>query len=122
MGKAGKLALSELRTMEKSTVTNVTLSKAQKEAMSNLLHRYRSGVPGSLKVQKTTLPCVVFTDGACESGNDGSLQCIIGGVIFEPGEDSRPEVFGVFVPDAVIQKWMDADKVHPVAQTELYAE
>ena len=81
MGKAGKLALAELRTMEKSSRTNVSLSNVQKEAMSNLLQRYRSGVPRSLKVQKTTLPCVVFTDGACEAEDGENLQCTIGGVI-----------------------------------------
>ena len=116
MGKAGKLALAELRTMEKSNKTSVSLSEVQKEAISVLLQRYRLGVPRTLKIQETVLPCVVFTDGACE------LQCTIGGVIFEPGENVCPEVFGAFVSDAVVQDWKSANKVHPVAQTELYAE
>ena len=66
MGKAGKLALAELRSMEKTNKSVVTLSEVQSEAMHNLLERYEKGVPRSLKMERTQLPCVVFTDGACE--------------------------------------------------------
>ena len=63
MGKAGKLALAEFRSMEKANKSVVTLSEVQSEAMRNLLERYDKGVPRSLEMERTQLPCVVFTDG-----------------------------------------------------------
>ena len=51
MGKAGKLALAELRSMEKSNAGVVNLSEVQTKAMSNLLQRYNNGVPRLLKVE-----------------------------------------------------------------------
>ena len=90
--------------------------------MSNLLQRYRTGVPRLLKVEKTSLPCVIFTDGACEHDKCGELVCTVGGVIFDPAGESSFEAFGVHVSEEIVSKWSDAAKVHPVAQTEMFAE
>ena len=122
MGKSGKLALAELRVMEKSNADTVTLSEVQLKAMNNLLGRYRSGIPRCLKVQKNSMPCVVFTDGACERGGQGELLCSVGGVIFDPTCNSAVEAFGGYVSDEIIESWTNAGKVHPVSQTEMYAE
>ena len=98
------------------------LSDAQIKAMNNLLDRYQSGTPRCLQVQKTDMPCVIFTDGACEHGKSGELLCSIGGVIFDPACESTIEAFGAYVSDEVVESWMRAEKVHPVSQTEMYAE
>ena len=122
MGKAGKLALAELRSMEKVDKRFVTLSEVQMGAMRNLLERYEKGIPRSLKMERTQLPCVVFTDGACEPGSGGQVICTVGGVIFDPNEGGVIEAFGSHVSDSVVDSWKSASKVHPVAQTEMYAE
>jgi hypothetical protein len=122
MGKAGKLALAEFRSMEKANKSVVTLSEVQSEAMRNLLERYDKGVPRSLEMERTQLPCVVFTDGACEHGSDDRIICTVGGVIFDPAGEGMVEAFGSHVPDSVMESWKNASKVHPVAQTEMYAE
>ena len=121
MGKAGKLALAELRSMEKTDKRVVTLSEVQLGAMRNLSDRYEKGIPRSLKLGRTQLPCVVFTDGACEPGLGDQVVCTVGGVMFDPN-DGVVEAFGSHVSDTVVGSWKDASKVHPVAQTEMYAE
>lgn len=121
MGKAGKLALAELRSMEKAGCGTVSLSEVQSKAMTNLLRRYDSGIPRYLKIQKTEMPCVVFTDGAREPNQQGNLECTIGGVLFDPATGGRVEAFGVHVAEEVFRSWTSLGKVHPVAQTELYA-
>ena len=113
MGKAGKLALAELRSMEKTNKRIVTLSEVQSEAMHNLLERYEKGVPRSLKMERTQLPCVVFTDGACEHGSDDRIICAVGGVIFDPAGEGMVEAFGSHVPDSVMESWKNASKVSP---------
>jgi hypothetical protein len=90
--------------------------------MHNLLERYEKGVPRSLKMERTQLPCVVFTDGACEHGSDDRIICTVGGVIFDPAGEGMVEAFGSHVTDSVMESWKNASKVHPVAQTEMYAE
>ena len=122
MGKAGKLALAELRTMEKQNPGVVNLSEVQSKAMSNLLQRYDNGTPRQLKVGKTALPCVIFTDGACEHDEQGELVCTVGGVLFDPDAECECESFGAHVFQSMVDKWLAAGKVHPVAQTEMYAE
>ena len=122
MGKAGKLALAEFRSMEKANKSVVTLSEVQSEATRNLLERYDKRVPRSLEMERTQLPCVVFTDGACEHGSDDRIICTVGGVIFDPAGEGMVEAFGSHVPDSVLESWRNASKVHPVAQTEMYAE
>ena len=65
---------------------------------------------------------MIFTDGACEHGKSGELLCSIGGVIFDPACESTIEAFGAYVSDEVVESWTRAEKVHPVSQTEMYAE
>ena len=89
------------------------LSDAQIKAMNNLLDRYQSGTPRCLQVQKTDMPCVIFTDGACEHGKSGELLCSIGGVIFDPAGESTIEAFGAYVSDEVVESWMRAEKGPP---------
>ena len=50
----------------------------------------------------------------------GELAATVGGVLFHP-EESLPGAFGCEVSESVLRTWMDADKIHPVSLTELYA-
>ena len=58
MGREGRLALSELRVMERSKSQFVELSAAQMDALKNLLTRYHKAVPRSLKIESTSMPFV----------------------------------------------------------------
>ena len=65
---------------------------------------------------------MIFTDGACEHDEQGELVCTVGGVLFDPGAECECESFGAHVFQSMVDKWLAAGKVHPVAQTEMYAE
>ena len=120
MGGEGRLALSELRVMERSKSQFVELSAAQMDALKNLLTRYHKAVPRSLKIESTSMPLVLFTDGACEPVGD-DISCTVGGVMFDPRGGGQVEVFGAHVSSEVVESWKRAGKKHPVALTELYA-
>ena len=53
-------------------------------------------------MQKTGMLCVMFTDGACEPGEDGELLCSVGGVIFDPASESSVEAFGSYVSEEIL--------------------
>ena len=73
-------------------------------------------------MERTQLPCVVFTDGACEPGSGDQVVCTVGGVNFDPNDGGVIKAFGSHVSDSVVESWKNVSKVHPVAQTEMYAE
>ena len=62
--------------------------------------------------------------GSMESGQEiwclAAQQVAVGGVLFHP-EEPLPRAFGCGVSEKVLESWMDADEVHPVSLTELYA-
>lgn len=62
---------------------------------------------------------MLFADGACESVG-GELLATVGRVLFHP-EEPLPRAFGRAVSQNIVKSWMDADKIHPVSHTELYA-
>ena len=115
-GRLGKLALSELRDLERSKKNFVAFDSMQ---LNVLLGRYRDSVPRFLKVEGPRPPILLFTDGACES-ESGELLATVGGVLFHL-EEPLPRAFGCAVSESVLRSWMDADKIHPVSLTELYA-
>ena len=118
-GRLGKLALSELWELERCKKSVVDFSDVQIRALKVLLDRYRDSVPRVLKLEGQKPPVLLFTDGACEEAS-GELVATVGGVLFHP-EEPLPRAFGCEVSEKVLESWMDADKVHPVSLTELYA-
>ena len=48
------------------------------------------------------------------------MLATVGGVLFHP-EEPLPRAFGCAVCEGVLHSLMDADKIHPVSLTELYA-
>lgn len=117
--RLGKLALSEPRDLERSKQYIVRFDSIQLDALKVLLNRYRDGVPRVPRVDSPRSPILLFTDGACESVG-GELLATVGGVLFHPKE-SLHRAFGCSVSQNLVQSWMDADKIHPVSLTELYA-
>ena len=120
MGRAGKLAMSELRGLERMSGSRVKLSDIQLAAFSILSERYKSDVPRTITTGPTVHFTTVFTDGACESV-DGVLQATVGAVIFFSDRTVRPRAFGCFISSDVLSAWQSAGKAHPVALTEMYA-
>lgn len=119
-GRAGRLALSELRNLERSMKGTVKIDDMQRIAFNILLQRYNFGKPRSLSVVGDCRPVVVFTDGACETCEE-ELVASIGGVLFDPSAGGRPLVFGSRVSRDMLDEWTVQGKSHPVALTELYA-
>ena len=119
LGRAGKLALSDLRLLEHSKKRIVRLQESELKALRLLLARYVVAKPRQVPSWFGESPILVFTDGACEPGQ-GSLVVTVGGVLFHPAE-SHARAFGVNVPDEVVAAWIKEGKEHPVPQTELYA-
>ena len=94
MGRSGRLALSELRVLERTQSKQVKLGAVQIRAFELLWNRYKSNVPRTLKCLKTEPPVVVFTDGACEL-RDSQIVCTIGGVLFDPKSSHHPKCLAV---------------------------
>ena len=69
------------------------------QASRNLVEKLRSMRPRVVGRRTSAPPVVVFTDGACEGD-----RVTIGGVI-SPSGSSRPEEFGVRVPQKIWDKW-----------------
>ena len=118
-GRLGKLALSELRDLERCKKCSVDFSAVQIKALHILLKRYQDSIPRTLKLEGQKPPVLLFTDGACEEVS-GEMVATVGGVLFHHDVSSQ-RVYGCEVNQAVLKSWMDADKVHPVSLTELYA-
>ena len=100
MGRAGKLAMSELRGLERMSGSRVKLSDILLAAFSILSERYKSDVPRTITAGPTVHSTTVFTDGACESV-DGVLQATVGAVIFFSDRTVRPRAFGCFISSDV---------------------
>ena len=91
-GRLGKLALSELRDLERCKKSFVNFSAVQLSALKVLLGRYRDSTPRILKLEGQKPPILLFTDGACEVVS-GELVATVGGVLFHP-EELLPRAFG----------------------------
>ena len=118
-GRQGKLALADLRELERSKKLRVRVDDLQLAAFNNLLERYRNPSPRVLFEEHEVKPVLLFTDGACEVVN-GKMLATVGAVIFHPDE-KLPRAYGCTVSERLLTQWHDADKVHPVSLTELYA-
>ena len=68
-GRQGKLALADLRELERSKKLRVRVDDLQLAAFNNLLERYRNPSPRVLFVEHEVKPVLLFTDGACEVVN-----------------------------------------------------
>ena len=116
-GRMGKLALADLRQVERSSLPVVHLDDAHLDALKLLRSRLLQGRPRQIVVSAAARPVLLFTDGACEPAGD-TFVTTIGGVLIVPGQ--LPRVFGSHVPDRLVCQWAERSK-HVIGQTELYA-
>ena len=120
MGRLGRLALMELRSLCDSG-GNLSLGAVEVAAFRNLQIRMQSGIPRTISASPPEGCTCVFTDGACE-GSGGSLACTIGGVMYHQVEGRwHTRFFSCGIPPSVIRRWSDSGKKHLIGPVELYA-
>ena len=117
-GRAGKLALADLRELGNTAPTAVRLGDTQIKAFEILRERLCGGKPKSFIADDMKKPVLLFTDGALEY-DTGEPHATIGAVCLFP--DGSSEVFGSEVPSAVLDIWRQGGKSHVIGLVELYA-
>ena len=118
-GRAGRLALADLReaTLHKSGSFPVT--PEAREALLVLLDRFTAGKPREIRASIPCRPHLLFTDGALEYDGDGRPEATIGGVLIH--RDRTIFCFGCIVPESLMQAWQAGGRTHVIGLVELYA-
>ena len=117
-GRAGKLALAQLRELGHTSHVPVKFDENILKAFNVLKLRLCSGKPKVFEADHPTRPHLIFTDGALEY-KDGKPYSTIGAVFISP--DGTVEVFGCEVPALLMDKWQAGGKTHVIGLVELYA-
>ena len=114
MGRAGKLALADIRTWSRCHERRVPISPAIASAFEVLLNRLTAGAPRCVPCSPGQQPVLVFTDGASET------RChTVGGLLVRPG-GSRPRFFACHVNEGLVESWTESLK-HIIGPVECYA-
>ena len=118
-GRAGRLALSELRRHEKSGGKEAPLDDRSIDASRLLFEKLREGKPRTTRISPKEKPFLLFTDGALEYDADGKPIAGIGAVLMCPNGSNL--VFGTTVTNNILKLWQVEGKTHVVGLVELYA-
>eukprot|EP00435_Cladocopium_sp_Y103_P038982 s2786_g10.t1 len=102
-GRAGKLAMHDLRQMGSTGAAEIDLEPSHVSALKLLRKRIASGKPRRLEARPQTKPWILFTDGALEYTDDGKTSASIG------------------VPEATLKVWQVEGRQHVIGIIELYA-
>ena len=117
-GRAGRLALADLRRATGLGKNHVTIDDRACKAIQLLLHRLSCGKPRTLRISKKNKPVILFTDGSLETEH-GSAVARIGGVCIST---EGTFVFGAEVPNELLNVWREGgEKEHVIGLVELYA-
>ncbi|CAE7739579.1 unnamed protein product [Symbiodinium sp. CCMP2592] len=120
LGRMGRLALSELRSLGTSGGI-LKLGGSERHAFQNLRERLLHGPPRAISARPPGANVIVFTDGACEPEGD-SMLCSIGGVLYvESSGKWATRHFGCRLPDSLVKTWSASGKKHLIGPVELYA-
>ncbi|CAE7474182.1 unnamed protein product, partial [Symbiodinium sp. CCMP2456] len=120
LGRMGRLALAELRSLGTSG-GYLKFGSTERRAFENLRERMLHGPPRSISTRPVGFNVVVFTDGACEPEGD-SMRCSIGGVMYVESSGSwSTRYFGCRLSDALVSDWSKSGKKHLIGPVELYA-
>ena len=122
-GRAGRLALHDVRALAHTAKVPVSLDPSGLAALNLLKERFMRGRPRTLLASRGELPFLMFTDGALEEGQAklGLPPATIGGLLLWPGRSQRAEYFGCAVPETVLEMWRADGKSHVIGLVELYA-
>eukprot|EP00435_Cladocopium_sp_Y103_P001065 s5055_g1.t1 len=121
LGRQGRLAMADLRYLERVQSNRVTLTADQTAAFMSLLERLTVGQPRTIYATPPAAPCLVFTDGACEPVED-SFSGAVGGVLIRPTDNGfEMRAFGCFLDDDVMREWSEQGKRHLIGPiTEIW--
>eukprot|EP00439_Symbiodinium_sp_Y106_P070612 s2442_g12.t1 len=124
LGRMGRLALRDLRNLERSPAAQVNLTSQHLEALMLLKERVLCGPPRSVSATQASRPIVtivIFTDGCFEPGSD--VPAGVGGVMFSPTSFGSVQVraFGAVVPSMLLETWHAKGRRHLIGQVEMYA-
>ena len=118
-GRAGRLALADLREATLHKSGSVLITAEAREALLVLLERFTNGKPREIRATMPCKPHLLFTDGALEYGADGQPRATIGGVLIQRG--GAITCFGCEVPARLLQTWQASGRTHVIGLIELYA-
>ena len=118
-GRAGRIALSDLREATLHRDSKIPLVPEVEQALRVLKEKFKNGKPRTLVASETRKPHVVFVDGSLEYDISGKAVACIGGVVC--ARNGAREVFGCDVPGDIIEGWQSEGKTHVIGLIELYA-
>ena len=120
-GRAGRMALRDLRSHGSFSRVPVSLDASGLEALKLLKDRLLFGKPRTIHSAWQERPMLVFSDGALEEGSKLGCPATVGGVLFDPERPGCASVFGSKVPEDLPSHWRSDGKTHVVGLIELYA-
>eukprot|EP00435_Cladocopium_sp_Y103_P030187 s1078_g7.t1 len=118
-GRAGRLAMHDLRKLGSTGASEVSLDPSQLSALKLLKKRIESGKPRRLQAKPQTKPWILFTDGSLEYADSGAAVANIGALLVSPEGVSR--YFGCEVPLDILKSWQVNGREHVIGIIELYA-
>ena len=118
-GRAGRIALSDLREATLHRDAKIPLVPEVEQALRVLKEKFKNGKPRTLVASETRKPHIVFVDGSLEYDISGKAVACIGGVVC--ARNGAREVFGCDVPGDIIEGWQSEGKTHVIGLIELYA-
>ena len=118
-GRAGRLALADLREATLHKSGSVLVTSEAREALLILLERFTNGKPREIRASMPCKPHLLFTDGALEYDTDGRPEATIGGVMID--REGTIYCFGCDVPETLMQAWQAGGRTHVIGLVELYA-
>lgn len=117
-GRAGKLAMADIRAMGLQSKHSISLDEDARDALLLLKARFEDNMPKTVALVSESNPVLVFTDGSYEPA-EGADVAMIGGVLIDGHEQVR--VFGNHVPESLLARWHSFGKEHLIGQVEMYA-
>eukprot|EP00435_Cladocopium_sp_Y103_P058987 s612_g21.t1 len=117
-GRAGKLAMADIREIGLVSKERVMLEPDTLNAIEFLKMRFMDNTPRTMSLKCDDRPVLLYTDGSFEP-SDGGDKAMIGGVLI--CDDLPCKVFGNHVPTELLDRWHAAGKEHLIGQIEMYA-
>ncbi|CAE7285341.1 unnamed protein product [Symbiodinium sp. CCMP2592] len=118
-GRAGRMAMHDLRSLGFTSRIPVSLDASGIEALKILQQRLTHGKPRVIRAGWKEKPILLFTDGALEDDNLDHGPATVGAVMFKPNEPNA-YAFGCEVPANVLSHWRSDGKKHVIGLVELY--
>ena len=118
MGRLGSFALAQVRERAHMVGGTVLMPESLTDALTWLCGRLRSVGPRRVSGVGSSLPVLVFTDGACE-GVDREVATY-GAVLYDPcSEPPKFEYFGARVEPSLMLEWTGGEVRQVIGQAEL---